>query len=63
MSLNMIFWTIVITVFYVMILINCLREMKKSGFKSEDRGVLIGLTFFYIAVIASIWIVYPEGWF
>lgn len=63
MSLNMVFWTIVITVFYVGIFIGCAKDMKIRGFKAEDKKTLIGLTFFYIAVLVGIWVVYPEGWF
>lgn len=63
MSLNMIFWTVIITVFYIAILTGCIKEIKKRGFKSEDKSTLGGLTFFYIAVIVSIWVIYPEGWF
>lgn len=63
MSLNMIFWAVIITVFYVAVLVSCVKEIKKRGLRSEDKGTLAGLTFFYLAVIASMWLIYPEDWF
>jgi hypothetical protein len=62
MSLNTIFWIIIITILYIAILVGCIKDMRKRGFKSEDKGTLVGLTFFYIAVIVSILFIYPEGW-
>lgn len=58
-SLNMLFWSIIITAFYFYVLLTVIRQNKPDKYKQA----LLPLTIFYIAIMLSIWIVYPEGWF
>ncbi len=59
----MIFWTVVITLFYLYIIILCMKDIRKRGYKAQDKRTIAELTVVYVAVLVGIWVVYPEDWF
>ena len=60
-SLNMIFWAFVITIFYCIFLFVILKDKKQ--FKDKLTTVLVTVTVFYMFVIAGIFVIFPEQWF
>lgn len=58
-SLNIIFWSIIVTVAYLLFI----NDIRKRSLKSSRASALAILTAFYLIVLLSIWFVYPEGWF
>lgn len=59
-SLNMIFWSVVVTVMYMGILVSFLKDKKKD---TNGRNIVIGSTLFYASIMASIWIIDLDYWF
>ena len=62
-SLNMIFWTAIITLFYLIILVGCIKEIKNKNVSSQGKGAIGIITFFYLLLLISMWVVIPEDWF